>query len=92
MKTLDVLVDLQRQAATNHAALVETVNHGFSKVAETMAAHALDDSERFAKIEKRLQPVEEMRRTVRWALGVGFAAVLTGMVDFFVNHAHHGVK
>lgn len=41
-----------------------------------MAAHNLADSQAFGKIDKRLEPVEALRKTFRWASATGFVALI----------------
>lgn len=76
MKALDLLVQIQTQQAKNHEDLVKAVNNGFERMSSTMAAHALDDVKQFAAIDHRLLPVENTRRTLRWAVASVFVQFL----------------
>lgn len=88
MDTLKLLASLQTQATDNHNALVAAVNSGFASVAATISEHTLDDSERFAALDKRLAPVEGMRRTLRWAAGAAFIQFLA-LVSLLAAYALH---
>jgi hypothetical protein len=42
----------------------------------------------FASFDKRLTPIESMRRTLRWGIGTVFSAVAFVLLEFYVNHVH----
>lgn len=86
MKTIDVVLQMQQTADQNHKELVGVVNTGFAKVNDALNAHALEDVRRFSDVEQRLKPVEAVHRMLRWTIGVGVAALLTGAADFAFNH------
>lgn len=88
MKTIDMLVQLQQQADTNHDNLVKEVQKGFTAQTAAMSAHTLEDAKQFAILDKRLVPIESLRSTLRWTVGTMFAGLAYAVFDFLVNHAH----
>lgn len=88
MKTLDLLVQMQTQSAQNHDALVRTVNEGFERITAVMTSHVLDDVKQFGELDRRLAPVESMRRSVRWAAGaicLQFIVFVFGLVAYALH-------
>lgn len=76
MKALDLLVQIQQQQTKNHEDLVRTVSDGFAHLSTSMSAHALDDVKQFAQLDRRLAPVESLRRSLRVAAGAVFVQFL----------------
>lgn len=88
MKTLDILLDLQREQRANHQELSAAVTTGLAQVHEVLAAHTLADVAQFAALDKRLAPIESLRTTARWATGAGFVASLGIVADFIYTYFH----
>ena len=85
MKSIDILLDLQKTAASNHQDLVSAVTKGFEGVHNAMATHALEDEQRFGSIDRRLAPVESLRTTIRWAAGTIVVAGLAVLGDLLLH-------
>ncbi len=65
------------------AELAKKVDEGFKAIAAVAAAHELADTKEFNAIDKRLQTVENTRRSMRW-LGATMIVALVGLVFEFV--------
>lgn len=76
MKTIDLLIEMQKEGRVQHEALVKVVLDGFANQVETMSKHSSDDARQFGELDRRLQPVETMRRTMRYAAGAVFVQFL----------------
>ena len=83
--TLDVILAMAAEGRANHATLVGKVD----EVLAAAASHELKDVHRFAEIDKRLEPMEATRKTLRWVIGSGFVAGLGIISDLIVNHLFH---
>lgn len=86
------LKEMRDEQRTDHAALVEKVDEGFKAATKAMADHVLEDTTKFSSIDKRLDVVENTRRTMRWLMGATVVAILGAAAEFFINHAAHIVK
>lgn len=67
-------------------------DEGFERVASSMAAHELEDTKAFAAIDKRITPVENMRRAMRWLGATVVVALVGGFVTYAFSHIFLGVK
>jgi hypothetical protein len=75
VRTETILIKMQEQMEKNHEATLAAIG----QINSQMAAHNLADSQAFGKIDQRLEPVESLRKTFRWASATGFIA-LVGVV------------
>jgi hypothetical protein len=66
-----------------HANLTTKVDEGFKAIAAVASAHELADLRAFGEIDKRLETVENTRRSMRW-LGATMIVALIGLVFEFV--------
>jgi hypothetical protein len=68
------------------------VDEGFKAATKSMSDHVLEDTTKFSSIDKRLDVVENTRRTMRWLMGAAVVAFLGAAAEFIFNHASHIVK
>lgn len=73
--------------STKLDALTDKVDDGFRAQAAVQAAHELADVKQFGSIDRRLQPLEQVHRTVRWLVAALIVALLGGAADAVFNHA-----
>ncbi len=85
---LDVLLDLGKEQRELLNGLTTKVDDGFAAQLAAQNAHEIADLRMFAAFDKRLVPLETMRGTLRWAIGVTFAAVVTVLADIIVHLAN----
>jgi hypothetical protein len=88
MDTVTLLAQLVQQGQRNHDELVSTMNSRFSELSSALSAHTLEDTRQFAEIDKRLQPIEGLRRGAKTLiiLLIGQALSFFGMLAAYALH------
>jgi hypothetical protein len=72
VKTETLLLQMRDEQQKNHEATLAAIG----QINAQMAAHNIADTKAFGAIDKRLEPVESMRKTFRWAAASGFIALV----------------
>jgi hypothetical protein len=78
------------QTSQNH--LMDKVTEGFKTATKMVTDHVLEDTTKFNVIDKRLDLVENTRRTMRWLLAAAVVAFLGATAEFVVNHLGHVIQ
>jgi hypothetical protein len=80
------LAEMRAEQREDHAALVLKVDEGIAKMTEAMSSHELEDAKQFGRIDKRLEAVENTKRTLLWLGATTVVAIVAGIVDFLFSH------
>lgn len=86
LNTQAMLAEMRREQREDHQSLVTAMGEGFEKVTTAMSTHVLEDTTKFAAIDKRLSTVENTRRTMRWLGATVIVAVIGVLLEFLSNH------
>lgn len=83
---LSRLDKMRAEQREDHAALVQKVDTGFHSINTAAAAHELEDTKRFAAVDKRVESVENTRRSIRWLGATVIVALIGAFFDFVFIH------
>lgn len=80
------LSEMRQEQRDDHKELSTKVEDGFSDVKLAMSNHEIQDTIRFASIDKRLDSVENTRRSIRWLAGTVIVAAIGVAFELLTNH------
>lgn len=80
------LAEMRQEQREDHKALTDKVDEGFKSIASSMSAHELEDAKQFGAIDKRLEAVENTRRSMHWLGATVIVAFVGVALDFIFNH------
>ena len=84
--TLNEIKDGQLRHAAEMRLSFEKINVRAEQIKADLIEHEKSDLETQGKIDKRLEKMEGLHRSVTWVTRVGLGAIFTLIVDLIRNH------
>ncbi len=79
-------MDVEQLITIMHRDLAGRVDAGFKDLSSKFQAHEIKDERRFGEIRSDVAPLQNMRKTMRWFIGVVVVALIGGVVEHMINH------
>jgi hypothetical protein len=86
LNTQQMLAEMRAEQREDHRELATKVDEGFKAIAAVAAAHELADTKQFNAIDKRLEVVENTRRSMRWLGATVVVALVGAAIDLVFVH------